>query len=155
MSLEELEKAIKTALLSGNKIAVNTFKGLKSALQYEAVAKKKKLEDLSPEDIQAVIKRELKKRQEAASLYKQGGNTEKSNTELKEAKLLEPYLPQQLSEQELTDIVNVVVSELLAGKPATAQDMGRLIGAVKQRAGANADGATVAQLVKSYIEGHS
>jgi uncharacterized protein YqeY len=94
--LEQLEKDIKTALLAGDKTKTETLKVLKSALQYEAVAKKLKPEDLTDEQIQAVLAREAKKRTEAADLYEKAGEAERAAKEKAEKDLIAAYLPAQM-----------------------------------------------------------
>jgi hypothetical protein len=155
MPLDQLEQAIKSALLSGDKLTVDTLKGVKSALQYEAVAKQKKLDGLTPEEIASVMQRELKKRREAAELYAKMGQPERAETEQKEADIIAVFLPKQLSDEEVNEIINAKAIELLGNNPPSLQDMGKLIGAVKQQTGANADGASIARLVKAFIEGNS
>lgn len=147
--MEEIEKSIKSALLSGDKLTVDVLKGVKSALQYEAVAKQKKLEDLSEEEVSIVLQREQKKRREAYELYTKANQSERADKEQKEVEIIAGFLPKQLSEDE----INQIIIESAGDTPVTNQDMGRLIGAVKQKTGANADGATIAKLVKVFIAG--
>jgi hypothetical protein len=155
MPLASIEQAIKSALLSGDKLTVDVLKGVKSALQYEAVAKQKKSEALTEDEIVVVLQREQKKRREAADLYATAGSQERADKETEEAKIIAGFLPAQLAEEELSEIISKTAVELLAGATPTNQDMGKLIGAVKAKTGANADGATIARLVKSYIEGQA
>jgi uncharacterized protein YqeY len=71
---QSIERDLKAALLSGDKEKVEVLKGLKNALQYEAVNSGAKLDELTDEQIQKVFAREAKKRQEAADLYKNAGS---------------------------------------------------------------------------------
>lgn len=146
--LEQLERDLKTALLAGDKTKTETLKVLKSTLQYEAVAKRIKPEDLSDEQVQGVLAREAKKRAEAADLYEKAGEAERAAKEKAEKDLIEDYLPAQMDQAELEAIVQ---DEIAKTGGATLQDMGRIIGAVRSRAGAGADGALIARLVKEKL----
>jgi uncharacterized protein len=146
---QQIEKDLKAALLARDKDKVETLKVLKSALQYEAVAKNIKLEDLSDEQIQAVFSREAKKRAEAAQLYEQAGEAERAAKEKAEKALIDGYLPEQMDDAELEKIIQIEISKL---ETPSIKDMGRLIGAVRAQTGGAADGAAIARLVKKSLE---
>jgi hypothetical protein len=146
---QQIERDLKAAMLAGDKTKAETLRGLKNALQYEAVAQRVKPEDLNDEQIQKIFAREAKKRQEAADLYQQGGNNERAQAELAEKTVIEAYLPEQLSEDKIKAVVNQEVSKL---ENPTPSDMGRIIGSVRNQLGAGADGATIARLVKQTLE---
>ena len=78
----------------------------------------------------------------------QGGNQEKADAELTEKKVIEGYLPAQMSDEELKVVVDAVVTEMGATDPSK---MGQVIGAVKQKTAGQADGAKIAQLVKERL----
>lgn len=146
---QQIERDIKTALLSGDKEKVETLKGLKNAIQYEAVAKKIKPEEMDEQQVLAVLGREAKKRQEAFQLYTSAGETERAEKEANEKKIIKTYLPDQLSEDEVSLMVN---EELQKIENPTIKDMGRLIGAVKARTSGAGDGSLIASLVKKALE---
>lgn len=149
MTLEEtLEQDIKTALLAGDSSKVTTLRGLKSALLNVKVAEGKRDSGLSDDEVLAILAKEAKKRQESADLYIQGGDQTRADNELAEKAIIEAYLPAQLSEAEITELVTQVIAELGVSGP---QAMGQVIGQVKARAGASADGALIAQIVKSQL----
>lgn len=145
---DRLEGDLKNAMLGGDKVRVEVIRGLKNAIQYEAVAQNASDKKLNDEQIQKVLAREAKKRQEAADIYQKAGEAERANAELAEKKIIEEYLPDQLDEAAILSLVKEQIAA--AGTPSTA-DMGKIIGAVKQKAGAGADGATVARLVKENL----
>jgi uncharacterized protein YqeY len=149
MSLkQQIDSDIKQAMLAGNKTLVTTLRGLKSSILNEEVAKGVRDKGLSDEDITTLFVKEAKKRQESADLYKQGGNIDKAAAELAEKELIEKYLPEQMSEEELSVLVDEAI-EQTGNDPAK---MGQIIGAVKQKAGASADGAVIARLVKEKLQ---
>jgi uncharacterized protein YqeY len=148
MLKSRIDQDLKQALLAGDKVLVTTLRGLKSAILYAEVAKGNREVGLPDDEIITLLSKEAKKRQESADLFRQGGNIEKSEAELTEKKVIEAYLPQQLSDEELGSIIDEVVAGLGATGP---QAMGQAIGAVKQKVGATADGSRIAQLVKERL----
>ena len=149
MSLkQQIDQDLKQAMLAGDKTLVTTLRGLKSAILNVEVAKGSREQGLSDEEIIPLLAKEAKQRQESAALYVQGNNQEKAAAELQEKTVIEKYLPEQLSEDEIKKVINEVISTM--GEVSMAQ-MGQVIGAVKQKTGATADGATVARLVKERL----
>jgi len=149
MSLkEQIDSDVKTAMLAGDKTLVTTLRGLKSAILYVEVAKGEREKGLSDTEIIDVLTKESKKRQESADLYAQGGNAERQQAELTEKAVIDKYLPAQLTDEELSKLVDQAEAEL--GKVSSA-NMGQIIGMVKQKGGAAADGGTIAKLVKARI----
>jgi len=146
---EQIESDLKAALLAGDKSKVETLRGLKSAILNEAIAQGTKDSGLSEEQMQKVLARESKKRAEAADLYKKGGNNERAEAELAEKALIDGYLPEQVDESQITAAVDEEISKIEA---PSISDMGKIIGAVKVKLGAAADGATIARIVKEKLD---
>ena len=145
ISLQKIESDLIAAIKSKDQIAVDVLRGLKTRIQNEKIAK---MRDLSESDIIALIRSEVKKRKEAAEVYKTGGRAELSDKENKEAVILEKYLPQQLSEAQLAGLVDAAISE----NNWTAKDFGAAMGKLKAQAGDKADGATLAKLLKDRLK---
>lgn len=144
-----ISQDLKAAMLAGQQDRVMTLRGLKSSLLYEKVAAKlDRTEELPDDKVMEILAKEAKKRQESADLYKQGGNDEKAEAELAEKVLIETYLPQKLSEDELQTIVDKAITDSGASSPA---QMGQVIGMVKQQVGAAADGSVIARLAKERL----
>lgn len=148
MLKQKIADDLKQAMLSGDKPRVELLNMLKSAFLYKEVELGTRESGLTDEQIIDVLSKEAKKRQEAADMYKSAGDTEREQKELSEKAVIAGYLPEQMSEEELTDLIEQVLGEL---KPEGMKDMGRVIGAVKSRAGASADGAIVARMVKQKL----
>jgi uncharacterized protein YqeY len=145
---EQIDQDLKQAMLAGDKTLVTTLRGLKGAILNVEVAEGIRDTGLPDERIIDLFVKEAKKRQESADLFKQGGNQEKAAAELTEKTVIEKYLPTQMSEDEITSLVD----EIIAATGASGmQAMGQVIGAVKQKTGASADGATVARIVKERL----
>lgn len=139
---------MKSAMLAGDKVLVTTLRGLKSAILNVEVAEGKRDTGLSDGEIVNLFQKEAKKRQESADLYVQGGSQDRADAELTEKKVIEKYLPEQLSREEIEAIVDEVITGTNASGMAA---MGHVIGSVKQKTGAAADGAVIAQVVKEKL----
>lgn len=145
---ERLEQDIKTALLAGDKSRATTLRGLKSTLLNVKVATGKRDSGLTDEEVLPVLAKQAKQRQESAELYIQGGDQARADHELAEKAIIEEYLPKQLSETE----ISAIVSDAITQTGATGQqDMGKVIGAVRAKTQATADGAIIAKLVKEQL----
>ena len=148
---QRIQDDMKAALLrgeSGDRFVVDTLRGLKAAILNEEVAQGKRETGLEDAEIEKIIAREVKKRNESATIYEQNDRAEQAERERKEAEILSAYLPQQLSEAEVRAIVEAKVAALGA---TDAKAMGQVIGAVKAEVGNAADGALVARLVKETL----
>jgi uncharacterized protein YqeY len=146
MLKERLTENIKTAMLAGDKSRVEVLRGLKAAILNEEVAKGVRDAGLSDEQIEQVFAREVKKRIEAAELYEKAGRQELADTENYQKVIIEEFLPQQLSDDELNEVVASAIAELGEGA-----HMGQVIGAVKSKVGQSADGARIAAAVKQKV----
>ncbi len=139
---------MKAALLGGDRFVGETLRNLKAAILNEEVATNKREEGLSDTEIEKVIAREVKKRNESAKLYRDNDRPELAEPEEREAEILKAYLPEQLDEAAIQALVDQKISELGVSGPAA---MGQVIGAVKASAGNTVDGALVATIVKNTL----
>lgn len=146
---ERIEVDLKTAMLAGDKPLVSTLRGLKSAILYEEVAKDARENGLPENEVMAVLAKEAKKRQESADLYSQGGNTDLQNAELSEKAVIEGYLPAQISDEELAEIIG---QEIEKAGATDMKQMGQVIAAVKLRTESQADGGRIADAVKERLQ---
>ena len=152
MIKQRLNDDVKSAMLAGDALRVETLRGLKSAILYAEVAAQRREDGLNDDEILALMAKEAKKRQESADFYIQGNATERAEKELAEKVIIETYLPAQLDEVAIRDSVVKTIAELGVTSP---QQLGQVIGAVKKKLGSSADGATVARLVKQCLEEQS
>jgi uncharacterized protein YqeY len=146
---EKLEQDLKAALLGGEKRKATTLRGLKAAILNAKIASGKREAGLSDGEIQAIYSKQSKQRQESADMYKQGGDQSRAEAELEEKAIIDEYLPQQMSEAEIGSIIDEVIKETGANGP---QAMGQVIGQVKQKTGAAAEGSLIARLVKEKLQ---
>ncbi|MDB5185821.1 MAG: hypothetical protein JWL85_344 [Candidatus Saccharibacteria bacterium] len=145
---EQIDQDLKQAMLAGNKTLAMTLRGLKSVILYAEVAKGTREQGSSDQEVIDLFAKEAKKRQESADLYRQGGNEERAVLELEEKKVIEQYLPQQMSDEDLNSLVDQAVAELGA---MDMKQMGQVIALVKERSQNQADGGRIAKAVKERL----
>lgn len=146
MSLKDrISIDMKDALKTGDKIRLWTLRLLVSAVRYQEIENKK---ELGEEEILQVVSRELKKRREAASEYRKGNREELAEKEEQEAKILESYLPPQLSDEEIEHIIKQAIDEV---KPMGPGDMGKVMSVVMPKVKGRADGKKVNEAVKAMM----
>jgi len=149
MSLKvRLETDLKAALLGGDRFVADVLRGLKAVILNEEVAQGKRDEGLDDATIEQLIAREVKKRNDSVQQYTDAARPELAEAEAAEAKVLEAYLPEQLSETDIQAAITEAIATLGVSGPAA---MGQVIGAVKAKLGNAADGATVARLTKEAL----
>ena len=146
---DRISSEMKTALLGGNRFRGELLRNIKAAILNEEVALGKRDAGLSDAEIEAVLARELKKRRESAELYRQNDRDDLADIEQQELEIIQEFLPEQLNDDEVRQIVEQTVAEL---GEIDAQNMGRVIGAVKSKLGQSVDGARLAQIVKETLQ---
>jgi uncharacterized protein YqeY len=146
---QRLEEDLKAALLAGDKDRATTIRSIKSVILYAEVANGSRANGLGDDEIIVLLAKEAKKRQESADLYIKGGSEDRAAKELAEKKIIEAYLPKQLTEEELAAIIDEVIGSIEA---SGAQAMGQVIGQVKQRTAGQAEGGRIAQMVKERLQ---
>lgn len=147
MLKQRIEQDLKTAMLAGESQRVSTLRGIKSAILYEEVSKNKRESGLGDEDLLRLLARESKKRQESADLYLQGGSSDRAKAELAEKSIIDSYLPEQLSDDEL----NSIVDQAIGAFGQNDIKIGQVISVVKEKVNGSADGSRIAQAVKARI----
>ena len=146
MAIEERIKAdLSAAAKAQDRPRVSALRLLIDSLQKEA---KQSRGELDEQGEIAVLKRERKRRAEAADAYRKGGRTDAAAAEEAEAELIDVYLPAQISDDELQGLV----ADALAETGAQSQkEMGRVMSAVMAKAQGRADGRRVSELVKERL----
>ncbi len=156
MISDKMQTLIGEALKANDQTRLSTLRMLETAFNYERIAKQHAL--TSDEEVD-VIKREAKKRRDAIEAYaKVTGDAasrakEKSDAEKKELKVLEEYLPKQLSDVELEKLVEDAIADLPADATPQALQagMGKVIGMVMGKAKGSVDGGRVSQMVRQKL----
>ena len=149
MLKQRIADDLKQAMLSGDKQKAELLGMLKSAILYKEVELGVRETGLDDNQIIDVFTKEAKKRQEAAELYAKAGDEERAQKERSEKEVINTYLPEQASEADIVIAVEEAISNL---RPNGLQDMGKVIGAVKSKLGARADGGVIAKIVKEKLQ---
>lgn len=145
LTLTQIESDLVAALKARDQHTADTLRALKTRVQNEQIAQMK---DLEGDSLIALVQSEVKKRKEAAASFTQGGRSDLAERELSEVAILGRYLPEQASEQE----IQAVIDALLAEGVFTVKDFGVLMGKLKEKFGATADGGTISRLLKEKLK---
>jgi uncharacterized protein len=138
--LEQVQADVRTAMKAGERERAAALRMIVDSLQQDA--------KLGKGDEVAVLQRERKKRLEAADAYREADRDEQVKAERFEAELIEAYLPAQLSDEELADLVSAAIEET----GATAQNqMGQVMSALMPKVGGQADGKRVSAAVREKL----
>jgi len=143
--LDQLEKDLAESMKLRDEVRITTLRLLKSSMKNYQIELG---HDLTMQEALAVIQKEAKKHQDSIKQYEQAKRNDLADEEKQELKVIEQYLPEQMSDAELEKVVSETIMELNASGPA---DMGKVIGAVRQKTEGRADGAKVAELAKSKL----
>ncbi len=150
MSLKEkLQNDLTASMRARDEVRSSTIRMVLTAVKNEEVSGKEARE-LSDSEVITVLSREAKKRREAAEAFDQAGAAERANAERAEGAIIAEYLPQQLSESELKDLIAAAIKETNASGPA---GMGQVMKALQPKISGRADGGTVSALVKAALAG--
>ena len=145
----KLQADLKEAQLAKDEVKTGTLRLLLSEIHNSEILLRQssgqEKGELSDSDVISVIQREIKKRKEAAEGFRSGGREEQARKEEVELKVLEGYLPAQISNEELTEIVQRAITELDAAQLA---DMGKVMSVVMGKVSGRADGKRVSEMVK-------
>lgn len=145
MLKEKLLEDLKESMKEKNLIRKNTIQMIRAAiLQVE----KDKAIELNDEQIIEIIAKESKKRKDAASDFEKSGREDLINQNKEELSILAEYLPKQLSEEEVEEIVKEIITETGA---SSIKDMGMVMKTSKEKIGAAADGKLISEVVKKIL----
>ncbi|MCW2956666.1 MAG: hypothetical protein JWO69_1535 [Thermoleophilia bacterium] len=145
--LERLQSDTKDAMKARDSGLVQNLRLFVNAIQVEA---KSKLRDLDDVESVTVLQREKKKRIEAAEAFEAGGAPERAAEERAQAQILDRYLPEQLSEKELNELVRNAISEVGAEGPSA---MGAVMKVLVPKIAGRADGKAVSGAVNAALRG--
>lgn len=143
--IADIEQGLKEARLARDDARRDALSLLLSALRS---AEKDLQRPLSEDESLQVLQRERKKRVEALEAYREAGRDEQAGVEQHELDVIEEFMPEQLSEDELDEIVDDVIAEVGA---TSLRDLGRVMADVMPRVSGRADGSTVSQLVREKL----
>ncbi|MDN3026363.1 GatB/YqeY domain-containing protein [Streptomyces sp. S.PB5] len=148
----KLQDDLTAAIRERDELRSSTLRMTLAAITKEEVSGKEKRE-LSDDEVLKVITKEAKKRREAADAFAQGGRAESAEREKAEGAILADYLPKQLSDEELNDIVAQAVEEAKAAGAEGPRAMGAVMKIVNPKVAGLAEGGRVAATVKKLLAG--
>lgn len=146
---EQILSDLKEAMKAGDTKKRDTLRLLDSAVKNAEIEKQKRETGLSDEEVLEVIARAVKQRQDSIRQFEDGGRPELAQAEKEELEILMPYLPAQLSEDEIRVIVKEVISASGAVSPS---DMGKIMGQAMARLKGQADGNVVRKIVQEELK---
>jgi uncharacterized protein YqeY len=144
---DQLRSDLTTAMKSRDELRTATLRMALAAVSAEEVAGKEARE-LSDDEVQAVLRREAKKRREAADAFAGAGRTQQADRERAEGEVLAGYLPAQMEDADLAALVADVITQTGA---SGMQDMGKVMGAANKAVAGRAEGSRVAAEVRSQL----
>lgn len=136
---------IKSAMKSQDKVSLAVVRMLKSDIQMAELNKKSELTD---DEIVSIVSKQIKMRRDSIKEFEKGNRNDLIEQSEQEIKILEKYLPEQLTEEEVTDIINNVFSKV---NPTSSSDMGKIMGALTPLVKGKADMGIVSKIVKEKL----
>jgi uncharacterized protein len=138
--LERVQADTRAAMKAGERERVGALRLVTNALQQDA--------KVGRDDEVAVLRRERKRRLEAATAFREGGNEARADAEESEAELIQAYLPAELSDEELASLADAAIEEAGA---SGAGDMGKAMGVAMAKVDGRADGKRVSEAVRARL----
>ncbi len=148
MSLElKITTALKEAMKSKNKMALTALRAVKSAI---LLHKTQKSSDggLSTEDEMKILQKLVKQRKDSAAIYTGQGRNDLADPELKEAELIQQFLPKALSEEEVKEVIKSIIDDTGA---EGMKDMGKVMGMSTKKLMGKADGKMISTIVRGFL----
>jgi len=149
MSLKnQIQQNLTRALREGKTVEVSTLRLLIAAITNREIERRKKDEGLDEEEIIEVVSSEIKKRQEAAEVYQKGGRGDLEEKEKQEKEILFAYMPAQISEEEVAELVKDTIEKVGA---KSMSDFGKVMGVLMPQVKGKVDGAMVSGVVRELL----
>lgn len=151
MSLRQrIDEDLKAAMKAREKVRLETVRSIKKViLERESDARSKGSAELTPEQELEILTQLAKQRREAIAQYEQAGRAELAAQEAAELAILEEYLPAQLSDAEVSVVIDALITELGA---SSAKDLGKVMGAAMKQLKGQADGKLIQAIAKAKLE---
>ena len=142
----DINQLIKEAMLAKDSVRLSSLRAIKSA--FLLAQTEKGAGDLNDTAKQKIIQKQVKQRKDAAAIYLEQNRKDLASDEMAQVAILEEFLPEQLSEDKIREVVTAVIAQVGASSMA---DMGKVMGTVNQQLAGKADGKLIAQIVKSLL----
>lgn len=148
MFKQKLQEELKQSMLAKDSLRTSVLRMLLSALNYYEIQKGGAGYEASDEDVLSVIAKEAKQRRDSIEEFKKANRPELVEKETKELGMLQVYLPQQMSEEEIKTLVKEAINQTGA---KTMADIGKVMGALMPKIKGKADGSLVSKIVKESL----
>lgn len=148
MTKEQLKDDLKKSMLAKDELRTSVLRMLLSAINYYEIQKGGAGYEATDEDVMQIIQQEAKKRKDAIEHFEAAGRYELVGKELKEQAILEEYLPEQMSEEEVKQLVDEAIKQTGA---VSMKDLGKVMRALMPSTRGKADGSLVSKLVKEKL----
>lgn len=142
----DINLLIKEAMLAKDSVRLSSLRAIKSA--FLVAQTEKGAGDLDDAAKQKIIQKQVKQRKDAAAIYLEQNRQDLADDEMAQVAILEEFLPEQLSEDKIREVVTAVIAQVGASSMA---DMGKVMGSANQKLAGKADGKLIAQIVKSLL----
>ena len=148
MSLElKITTSLKEAMKSKNQMALTALRAIKSAILLHKT-QKSSVGELSHEDELKILQKLVKQRKDSAAIYTGQGRNDLADPELKEAELIQQFLPKALSEDEVKEVIKFIIDETGA---EGMKDMGKVMGISTKKLMGKADGKMISTIVREFL----
>jgi hypothetical protein len=147
---EQFTAMLKTAMKAGDKRRVDTVRMITAALKDRDIEARGQGKEVSDADILALLQKMVKSRQESMEIYEKNARPELAQQEREEIAIIQEFLPQQMSEAEVTAAIQAAIAETGA---ASIKDMGKVVGALKAKYTGQMDFAKASATVKGLLNG--
>jgi len=148
MLKQQLQDELKQSMLAKDSEKTSVLRLLLSAVGYFEIQKGGAGYEASDEDVMTVIEKEAKQRRDSIEQFEKGGRQDLADKEKKELEMLQKYLPEQLSEEEIRNFVKEAIQTTGA---STQQDLGKVMGALMPKTKGKADGTLVSKIVREEL----
>ena len=145
MLKQQITDAMKAAMKGGDKPRLATIRLIMAAIKQQEVDSRKELSD---EDVITILTKMVKQRRDSVEQYTKAGRNDLADQETAEIAIIDEYLPEQLSEEEIKAIVSRIIKETGA---TTMKDMGRVMGMASKELAGKADNKTISGLVRHFL----
>lgn len=144
---KNIDKEIMEAMKAKDRVRLETLRSVKTAFM-ESTTAKGASHDLTEEQSVAILQRMVKQRKDSAAIYEEQDRVELAEQELKEVEVLESYLPEQLTQEELDKAIKDIIEQTGA---SSLKDMGKVMGVATKSLAGKAEGRAIADTVKKLL----
>lgn len=148
MTKQELQRQLKESMLAKDVLKTSVLRLVLSAINYYEIQKGGAGYEATDEDVLSVIQKEVKQRKDSIEQFKAGGRQDLADKEASELDMLQKYLPEQMSEENIRAIVKQTINEVGV---TSMQDMGKAMGALMPKLKGKADGGLISHIVKEEL----